>query len=301
MLLLLAELDEQLELARMGGGEKKIERQRSRGKMMVRERMELLLDRDSPFLELMPYVGWGTDYTVGGSIVCGIGVIEGVEMLVTGNDSTVQGGASNPHTWAKAIRMHEIAEHNRLPVISLTESGGADLRSQAELFVPGGQLFRDITRGSALRLPSISLVFGNSTAGGAYIPGMSDYTVFVKDRAKVFLAGPPLVKMATGEESDDEELGGADMHSRISGLSDFLAADEHDAIRIGRDIVRNFNWRKHGPGPTMPADEPLYDPEDLLGIPSADSRVPFDPREVVARIVDGSRYDEFKPLYGSAL
>ncbi len=298
---LLAELNAQLEEVLAGGGEKYVQRHRDRGKLMARERIELLLDPDSPYLELQPFVGYGTDYKVGGSLVAGIGVVEGVECIVTANDPTVRGGASNPHTWRKAIRMHEVGHDNRLPGLALTESGGADLPSQAELFVPGGQLFRDITRASAAGGPTVSLVFGNSTAGGAYVPGMCDYTVFVKERAKVFLGGPPLVKMATGEESTDEELGGAEMHARISGLADYMAEDELDAIRLGRQIMRNLNWRKLGPGPSEAPDEPLFDPEELLGIPSADLKVPFDAFEVLARIVDGSRYDEFKPLYGSSL
>ena len=181
------------------------------------------------------------------------------------------------------------------------ESGGADLPAQAELFIPGGRAFRDLTRSSAAALPTVAIVFGNSTAGGAYVPGMSDYIVMIEQRSKVFLGGPPLVKMATGEESTDEELGGASMHARVSGLADFLAGDEVDAIRIGRQIVSRLNWRKHGPGPSQPADDPVYDPGELLGIASSDPKVPFDPREVLARVVDGSRFDEFKPLYGASL
>ncbi len=180
------------------------------------------------------------------------------------------------------------------------ESGGADLPTQKEIFIPGGKLFRDITRSSAAKQPTIALVFGNSTAGGAYVPGMSDHVVMIKERSKVFLAGPPLVKMATGEESDDESLGGAEMHARISGLADYFAVDEHDAIRLGRRIVARLNWRKQGPRPA-PVDPPRYDAEELLGIVPADLRIPFDPREVIARIVDDSDFDEFKPLYGSSL
>jgi acetyl-CoA carboxylase carboxyltransferase component len=190
---------------------------------------------------------------------------------------------------------------NRLPSISLTESGGADLPAQAELFIPGGRAFRDITRHSAAGIPTVAVVFGNATAGGAYVPGMSDYVVMIDKRSKVFLGGPPLVKMATGEESTDEELGGASMHARVSGLADYLAADEVDAIRLGRQIVRRLNWRKHGPGPTGPADDPVHDPDELLGVASADPKMPFDPRDVLARVVDGSRFDEFKPLYGTSL
>ena len=297
----LEELEALLATARGGGGPKYVERHRTRGKLLIRERIELLLDRDSPFLELQPFIAHGTDYHVGGSIVTGIGVVEGVECVINGNDSTIRGGTNNPYTLRKALRAQEIAERNRLPLINLVESGGADLPTQADQFVPGGAMFRNLTRLSSLGIPTLALVFGSSTAGGAYVPGLCDHTVFVRDRARVFLGGPPLVKMATGEEADAEELGGAEMHSRTSGLSDYLAADEHDALRLGRDIVRRLNWRKHGPGPTEPADAPLHDPEELLGVMSADRKVPFDPADLLARILDGSRFDAFKPLYGTAL
>jgi acyl-CoA carboxylase subunit beta len=301
MLSRLDELEELLASGRGGGGPKYVERHRQRGKLLVRERIELLLDRDSPFLELQPLIGFGTDYHVGGSLVTGIGVVNGVECVVSGNDATIRGGTNNPFTLRKALRAQEIAERNRLPLINLVESGGADLPTQAEQFVPGGAMFRNLTRLSGLGIPTIALVFGSSTAGGAYVPGLCDHTVFVRDRAHVFLGGPPLVKMATGEDADAEELGGAEMHSRTSGLSDYLAADEHDALRLGRDIVRRFNWRKHGPGPTEPPDAPLYDADELLGVMSADPKVPVDPRDLLARVLDGSRFDEFKPLYGTAL
>ena len=229
------------------------------------ERVELLLDPDSPFLELCPLAAWGTSYNVGASMVAGIGVVNGTECIVSANDPTVRGGASNPFTMRKSLRCADIALENRLPSISLVESGGADLPTQAEIFIPGGRMFRDLTRRSAAAIPTIALVFGNSTAGGAYIPGMCDYIVMIEKRSKVFLGGPPLVKMATGESSTDEELGGASMHARVSGLADFLASDEMDAIRLGRDIVGRLNWHKHGPGPTMPADDPVHDPEELLG------------------------------------
>jgi acetyl-CoA carboxylase carboxyltransferase component len=278
-----------------------VDRHHKRSKLLVRERIELLLDPGSPFLELSPLAAWGTDYTVGASVVCGIGVVNGVECMINGSDPTVRGGASNPWTLKKTLRANEIAMQNRLPVIGLTESGGADLPTQKEIFIPGGQIFRDLTRLSAAGIPTISLVFGNSTAGGAYIPGMSDYVVMIKERSKVFLAGPPLVKMATGEESDDESLGGADMHARRSGLADYLADDELDALRIGRQIVGRLNWRKQGPAPKPEFAEPRYDPEELLGLVPTDLKTPFDPREVLARIVDGSEFDEFKPLYGSSL
>jgi acetyl-CoA carboxylase carboxyltransferase component len=301
MLASLSEVDAQLALASAGGGERYVERHRSRGKLLARERVELLLDQDSPFLELCPLAAWGTPYSVGASMVSGIGVVNGTECIVSANDPTVRGGASNPFTMRKSMRTADIALENRLPSVSLVESGGADLPTQSEIFIPGGRMFRDLTRRSAAAIPTIALVFGNSTAGGAYIPGMCDYIVMIEGRSKVFLGGPPLVKMATGEVSDDEELGGASMHARVSGLTDYLAIDETDAIRLGRDIVSRLNWRKHGPGPTMPADDPILDPEELLGVPAADLRTVFDPREVVGRVVDGSRFDEFKPLYGPSL
>jgi acetyl-CoA carboxylase carboxyltransferase component len=287
--------------AKAGGGEKYVSRHHQRGKFLPRERIELLLDPDSPFLELSPVAAATTEYVVGASTVTGVGVVSGTECVITANDPTVVGGSVNPYTMAKNLRAQEISRENRLPQIMLVESGGADLPRQAEIFVPGGASFRDLTRASALRIPTISLVFGNSTAGGAYLPGMSDYVVMVKERAKVFLGGPPLVKMATGEDANDEELGGAEMHARVSGLADYMAVDELDAIRLGRRIVARLNWRKLGRGPSAPSEEPLHDLEDLLGIASADLKVPFPIREVIARIVDGSEFDEFKPLYGTNL
>ena len=301
MLAKLADLETEQAKARGGGGERYVERHRARGKLLARERVELLLDPDSPFLELSTLAAWGTPYAVGGSVVTGLGVVSGVECVVMANDPTVRGGAANPYTWKKQLRVMEIARVNRLPVINLVESGGADLPTQAEIFIPGGQLFHDLTELSSMGIPTIALVFGNSTAGGAYVPGMCDYVVMVKERAKVFLGGPPLVKMATGEESTDEELGGAEMHAKVSGVADAMALDERDAIRIGREIVAHLNWRKLGPGPTQPADEPVHDVNDLLGLVPADLRLPFDPREVIARVADGSRFEEFKPLYGSSL
>ncbi|WP_434582265.1 acyl-CoA carboxylase subunit beta [Carbonactinospora thermoautotrophica] len=301
MLRKLEELAAEQAKALAGGGPKYVERHHRRGKLLPRERIELLLDPDAPFLELSPLAAWGTDYPVGGSVVTGIGVVEGVECVIIANDPTVRGGASNPWTLKKTFRALDIARENRLPLINLVESSGADLPSQSEIFIPGGRVFRELTRLSAARIPTIALVFGNSTAGGAYVPGMSDHVVMVKERAKVFLGGPPLVKMATGEESDDESLGGAQMHASVSGLADYLAEDELDALRLGRRIVARLNWRKRGPGPTQPPEEPRYDPEELLGLVPADLRVPFDPREVIARIVDGSRFDEFKPRYGTSL
>ena len=301
MLARLAELDATYAGLPEAGGPKAMARHRARGKLLPRERIELLVDLDAPFLELSPLAAWGTEFTVGASIVTCVGVVSGVECVIIAHDPTVRGGTANPYTLRKNLRALEIARHNRLPVVYLVESGGADLPTQADIFVPAGEIFRDLTQLSALGIPTIALVFGNSTAGGAYVPGMCDYAVLVDQQAKVFLGGPPLVKMATGEESGDEELGGADMHSRVSGLADYFAVDEVDCIRIGREIVRETRWRKLGPGPTEPPDEPLYDPEELLGIVSADFRVPYDPREVLARVVDGSRFGEYKPRYGTSL
>ncbi|MCW2832865.1 MAG: Propionyl-CoA carboxylase, partial [Nocardioides sp.] len=307
---------------------KYVERHHSRGKLLPRERIELLIDPGSAFLELSPLAGWGSTFKVGASVVTGIGVIEGTECMITANDPTVKGGVSNPWTVKKVFRASQIAEENGLPSVSLVESGGADLPTQKEIFIPGGKLFRDLTRASARKEPTIALVFGTSTAGGAYVPGMSDYTVFVRGAAKVFLGGPPLVKMATGEESDDESLGGAEMHARVSGLADYLAEDELDAIRIGRRIVARLNRRKPPSAPVTfarvagPANvpfprvaggteqdfaEPDADPGGLLDLIPQDLKEPFDPREVIARIVDGRSarngvaFDEFKPLYGTSL
>jgi len=300
MLAKLAEIDGEHAKALAGGGPKYTERHHKRGKLLPRERIELLVDADSPFLELSPLAAWGSDFAVGASVVTGIGVIEGVECMIVASDPTVRGGTSNPWTLRKSLRANEIALQNRLPLVSLVESGGADLPTQKEIFIPGGRGFRDLTRLSAAGIPTIALVFGNSTAGGAYVPGMSDHVVMIKERSKVFLGGPPLVKMATGEESDDESLGGADMHARVSGLADYFAVDEPDAIRLGRRIVARLNWRKQGPAPAA-VTTPAFSEDELVGIVPPDLRTPFDPHEVIARIVDGSEFDEFKPLYGSSL
>jgi acetyl-CoA carboxylase carboxyltransferase component len=281
-----------------GGGEKYTQRHLDRGKLLPRQRIELLLDRDTPFLELMPVAAYGSSFPVGASLVVGIGRVHGIDCMIMANDPTVRGGASNPYSAKKTRRAMQIAMENRLPLLFLVESGGADLPTQAEIFIPGGGMFRGLTQMSAARIPTIALVFGNSTAGGAYVPGMSDWVVMVRGGAKVFLGGPPLVKMATGEESDDESLGGADMHARVSGLADYLAEDEVDCLRIGRDIVRRLNLT-----PTLDrvSSPPRFPEEDLLGIAATDLRVPFDPRDVLARVVDDSDFDEFKPLYGTSL
>jgi acetyl-CoA carboxylase carboxyltransferase component len=291
-----------LQEATLGGGDKYVSRHRAAGKLLPRERIELLLDRDSYFLELCALAGKDVPgHVPGAGLVGGIGKVSGVECVITASESTVKGGAISEMTAWKSGRLSELAEHNRMPSISMIESAGADLPNQAKIFVPGGRGFRDLTRRSQNRIPSICLVFGSSTAGGAYIPGMSDYVVMVEKQAQVYLAGPPLVKMATGEDNDHEELGGAEMHSRISGVSDYLARDERDAIRLGREIVSHLDWRKGATPTPRPIEPPRYSAEELLGIVSPDVKVPFDQREVIARIVDGSRFSEFKPLYGTTL
>jgi acyl-CoA carboxylase subunit beta len=295
-------LRKHLARARAGGGEKYVARHRKRGKLLPRERIDLLLDRDSPFLELCALAGLHEKGQVpGGASVAGLGRINETLCLVTASESTVQGGAIGPVGVKKAARLGTITAENRLPAVQLIESGGADLPNQAEIFVPGGAGFKDITRRSREGLPTISLVFGSCTAGGAYIPGMSDYSVMVREAAYMYLAGPPLVKMALGEVVDDETLGGAELHGTVSGVTDYIAEDEPDAIRLGRHLVDRLGWHPEGPGRTGPGDPPVHDPDELLGIASADVKKPFDIREVVARIVDGSRFLPFKPRYGPTL
>lgn len=284
------------------GGAKAVDRHRSRGKLLARERVDLLLDEDAPFLELSCYAGaHDPNEQPGGRMITGIGPVSGVECMIIAHQPTVKGGSLNPDAVAKQLRALEIADRNHLPLISLVESGGADLPRQADIFVPGGQVFREITRLTAKGIPTISLVFGSSTAGGAYVPGMSQYAVLVKEAATVYLGGPPLVKMAINEDIDDESLGGAEMHARVSGLADYLAEDERDALRLGRQIVADLGWTKAGPGPTLPADTPQLDPEGLLSCAAADPKRPVEVREVLGRVLDGSRFSEFKPLFGPQL
>jgi acetyl-CoA carboxylase carboxyltransferase component len=315
MLGLLAEIGRLLQQASLGGGQEATERHRGRGKMAVRERVALLLDPDTPFLELSPLAGYQTNYAVGGGMVLGIGVVEGTECVILGNDPTDLGGAMTAVSIRKLMRALEVARVNHMPFIQLVESAGGDLRGLSSgedpaavlrrnltHFAESGRMFHDITELSALGIPSISVVFGSSTAGGAYQPGMSDYNIFVRGGAKVFLGGPPLVKVATGEDSSDEELGGAQMHATVSGLADYLAEDEHEAIRMARDVVAHLHWRKLGPGPASAGPAPpRYDAEELLGLMPADLRTPVDAREIIARVVDGSRFEEFKPRYGPTL
>jgi acetyl-CoA carboxylase carboxyltransferase component len=288
--------------ANQGGGEKYNERHRAAGKLLPRERIELLLDRDAHFLEIGALVGHAVQgQATGAGMVGGVGVVSGVECVISASEATVKGGAVSELGVQKSARLAEIAQQNGLPAISLIESAGADLPNQSKIFVPGGRAFRELTRRSREKTPSICLVFGSSTAGGAYVPGMSDYTVMVREQAQVYLAGPPLVKMATGEDADHEALGGAEMHSRVSGVSDFFARDEHEALRLGREIVAHLNWRKRGALPARATEPPHYAADELLEIVSADLKVPFEMREIIARLVDGSRFSEFKPLYGSTL
>src|SRR5262252_2540184 len=295
-------LRSELKKSTLGGGEQYVKRHLARGKLLPRERVEMLLDEGSYFLEIAPLAGHGMENEFpGAGVIGGVGLVCGQECLVTANEATAKGGATSEAGLWKNTRLADIARINRLPSIMLVESAGADLPVQSKIFVAGGRGFREITRRSKERIPSIAVVFGSSTAGGAYLPGMSDYVVMVKKQAQVFLAGPPLVKMATGEGSDEESLGGAEMHSRVSGLSDYLAEDELDAIRIAREIVSHFNSVKPDVPNLRPVREPVYDPDELLGIASADVRVPFEVRDVIARIVDGSEFAEFKPEYGPTL
>ena len=297
-----------------GGGPEATARLRSRNKMPIRERIAHVLDRDSPFLEISPLAAWRSSFAVGSGFVVGIGVIEGVECVILGHDPSVRAGAFNQFNSKKLMRGLQISRENRLPYIQFVESAGADLRGQGSdedpeeaiqreigHFAESGRLFYEITELSKIGIPTVSLVFGASTAGGAYQPGMSDYNILIKNHSRVFLGGPPLVKMATGEDADPESLGGADMHTTISGLGDYLAQDEMDGIRMCREVVSHLNWRKRGPEPAQKYLEPMHDPEELLGIVSKDLRSPFDMREVIARIVDGSEFEDFKPLYGPTL
>jgi acetyl-CoA carboxylase carboxyltransferase component len=315
MLEKLEEIDRLLDEAEAGGGPAHHARLAKRGKLPVRERIALALDPDSPFLEISPLAGYNSDYTIGGGAVLGIGVIAGVECVIFANDPTVLGGALTPYVSKKWMRALEISRDNRIPYVSFVESAGADLRMDPEgggekkkrrpaktlHFAETGRFFYEMIELSKLRIPTVCVVFGSSTAGGAYQPGMSDYNIVIREQSKIFLAGPPLVKMATGEESDDETLGGAQMHAEVSGLGEYLAEDERDALRLCREVVSHLNWRKAGPLPAPRVEAPVSDPEDLLGILSPDLRRPVDVRDVIARVVDGSRFEEFKPRYGSTL
>lgn len=304
-------VDGLLDEAGAGGGPQRMERHRSRGKLPIRERIANVIDPDTPFLEISALAAYKSDYTMGGGMVVGIGVIAGTECVIMGNDPTVLAGALTPYAAKKWMRAIEIARDNRIPYVSFVESAGADLRIdtgggggrrvQIDHFAETGRFFYEMIELSKLEIPTVCVVFGSSTAGGAYQPGMSDYNIFIKEKSKVFLAGPPLVKMATGEVSDDETLGGGRMHAEVSGLADYLAEDEMDAIRMCREVVSHLNWEKRGRGASLGVEEPRHDPEDLLGLVSRDLKQPVDVREVVARVVDGSRFEEFKGRYGPTL
>ncbi len=314
MLAKLEEIERLHDEAEQGGGAYHHERLAKRGKLPVRERLALALDPDSPFLEISPLAGYDSEYPSGGGAVMGIGIIAGVECVIFANDPTVLGGALTPYVAKKWMRALEIARDNHIPYVSFVESAGADLRMgggdgekkkarppRTTHFAETGRFFYEMIELSKLRIPTVCVVFGSSTAGGAYQPGMSDYNIVIKEQSKIFLAGPPLVKMATGEESDDESLGGANMHAEVSGLGEYFAEDERDACRLCREVVSHLNWRKPGPPPALRSDEPVLDPEELLGIVDPELRSPVDVRDVIGRVVDGSRFQEFKPRYGPSI
>jgi len=275
----------------------------ARNQILPRERIERLIDRGAPFLEIAPLAGYkmhdddGGKNIMGGGSIAGIGIVAGTRVIVTANDSGIKGGTIPPMGLKKALRLQEIALENRLPIIALVESGGANLLYQSEMFVEGGRSFANQARLSAAGIPQIAIVHGSSTAGGAYLPGLSDYVVLVRGRSKIFLAGPPLVKAAIGEDATDEELGGADVHGRLTGLGEYVAEDDVQALAYGREIMRNLGWDAAPARAAAPL--PLFDAEDLLGIVSADDKAPFDMREIIARLVDGSEFLEFKADYGS--
>ena len=307
-------LNSLLDEAELGGGQYHLDRLAARGKMPVRQRIKNLLDPDTPFLEISPYAAYGTTYTVGGGCVAGIGLVGDKECVIFANDPSVLGGAMTVYVQEKWMRCIQIARENRIPFINFVESAGADLRGatadtsqnlvrqlQYPHFAESGRSFYEMTELSKLKIPVISLVFGSSTAGGAYQPGMSDYNIFIKNQSKVFLGGPPLVQMATGEISDDESLGGAKMHSEVSGFSDYLAEDEMDALRICRNVVNHLNLVKRSDFDLRKYKEPKYASEGLLGLFSEDLKEQVDIREVIMRFVDDSRFEEFKPLYGSTM
>ncbi len=300
------ELYQRQEEIMQGGGETYARRHKQRGKLLVRERISRLIDRGTPFLELSQFAGWGmySGDVICGGIVTGIGRVSGVECMIVANDATVKGGTYHPVTVKKHLRAQEIASENRLPCIYLVESGGAFLALQDEIFPDKehfGRIFFNQANMSARGIPQIAVVHGSSTAGGAYVPAMSDETIIVRNQGTIFLAGPPLVKAATGEVVSAEELGGGDVHTRQSGVADHLAEDDDHALGIARDIVANLNWQKKGQLPLRPVKAPLYDPREIYGIVEAESRKPYDARDLIARIVDGSDFHEFKPLYGTTL
>jgi 3-methylcrotonyl-CoA carboxylase beta subunit/propionyl-CoA carboxylase len=303
---LVEELRERLSRAREGGGARYLERHREQGKMPVRERIEALLDPGSPFLELSPLAAWAMydDDAPGAGIVTGIGRVSGREVLVIANDATVKGGTYYPITVKKHLRAQQVAIDNRLPCVYLVDSGGAFLPLQADVFPDTqhfGRIFFNQARMSADGIAQIAVVMGSCTAGGAYVPAMSDETIIVRGTGTIFLGGPPLVKAATGEEVTAEELGGADVHTRISGVADYLADDDAHALHQARTIVSTLNVVKTMPADVTTPEEPIYDPSEIYGIVNTDLRKTYDVREVIARIVDGSRFDEFKERYAPTI
>jgi 3-methylcrotonyl-CoA carboxylase beta subunit/propionyl-CoA carboxylase len=303
---LLAELRQRLAAARDGGGARSHERHRQQGKLPVRDRVARLTDPGSPFLELSPLAAHGMydDEAPAAGIVTGIGRVSGREVMVVANDATVKGGTYYPITVKKHLRAQQIALENRLPCLYLVDSGGAFLPLQAEVFPDRehfGRIFFNQARMSAERIPQIAVVMGSCTAGGAYVPAMSDETVIVKGTGTIFLGGPPLVKAATGEDVSAEELGGADVHTRLSGVADYFAEDDEHALEIARTIVSTLHTAKALPADMTTPEPPQYDPEELYGIVNVDPRHPYDVHEVIARLVDGSRFDEFKARYGKTL
>jgi acetyl-CoA carboxylase carboxyltransferase component len=304
---LVGELRERTAQVARGGGEKALEKHRSRGKLTARERVDRLLDPDSAFLELSALAAWDVydGQAPAAGIVTGIGVIEGRECVIVANDATVKGGTYFPLTVKKHLRAQEVAEQNRLPCIYLVDSGGAFLPLQAEVFPDRehfGRIFYNQARLSSAGIPQIASVMGSCTAGGAYVPAMSDETIIVKGTGTIFIGGPPLVKAATGQEVSAEELGGADVHARLSGVADHYATSDEHALALVREIVRNLNLPpKEPPWEAAAAEEPAADPSELYGLIPTDFRHQVDPRELIARIVDGSRFHEFKALYGETL
>jgi 3-methylcrotonyl-CoA carboxylase beta subunit len=301
---LIDELERRHAIARGEGGSPAQQRHRDRGKLLPRERIARLLDDPAAFLELSALAAWEMydGESPGASVVTGIGPVCGTACAVVAHEATIKGGAMYPISVHKVLRAQEIARQNRLPCIYLVESAGANLRYQAEFFADlGARTFANETRMSAAGIPQLAVVFGNATAGGAYVPGLADYTVFVRNQAKVFLAGPPLVKMATGEETDDEKLGGASMHASKSGLADYVADDDEGAIALARRIAVRFKQPHVEPPARVRPEEPKYAAEELVGIVPRDRRRLFDMREIVARIVDGSRFLEFKAGYGTSI
>ena len=301
-----SELRSRLETVARGGGEEAVRRHREQGKLLVRERIERLLDPQTPFLEIGALAAWGMydGAAPAAGMVAGIGRVRGREVMIVANDATVKGGTYFPLTVKKHLRAQEIAQENRLPCVYLVDSGGAFLPLQADVFPDRdhfGRIFYNEARLSAESIPQISVVLGSCTAGGAYVPAMSDEAVIVKGRGTIFLGGPPLVKAATGEEVSAEELGGADVHCRISGVADHYALDEAHALETARDIVGNLTGRKEPPWNLEEVEEPRYDPRELGGIIPRQFRKSYDAREIIARVVDGSRFHEFKALYGPTL